>query len=122
MRLPGGSVSEPTKPRLSSVSLVLTGRCTDFSRCVQRIVSLGVQSPQPSFSMIPQFRGLWTSSSISRWDISPIFPRSCWLKSKRPANSLSDIAVVWPLELQQGEFTQQLKPVIPSLFPLWLFF
>jgi len=40
------------------------------------------------------------------------------LKSKRPANSLSDIAVVWPLELQQGEFTQQLKPVIPSLFPL----
>jgi len=28
--------------------------------------------------------------------------RVCWLKSKRPANPLPDIALSWPLELQRG--------------------
>jgi len=28
--------------------------------------------------------------------------RMCWLKSKRPANSLSRIALPWPLELLMG--------------------
>jgi len=30
-------------------------------------------------------------------------PSVCWLKSKRPANSLPYILLSWPLELQRGQ-------------------
>jgi len=33
--------------------------------------------------------------------------RLCWLKSKRPANSLSCIPLSWPFELQRGQSRQQ---------------
>jgi len=64
------------------------------------MAEFGVQSPQRMFGVIIDFRGLWTSNSRSEG----FHARVGWLKSKRPVNSLPDLALSWPLELQRGHY------------------
>jgi len=74
---------------------------TDHSTVLDRpniTAEFGVQSPQLRSGLVFHLRGLWTSNSRSQRD----FCAKGWLKSNRPVNSLPNIQLSWPIELQRG--------------------
>jgi len=62
-----------------------------------RVPPLEFKAPDAYRGLLPDFErfGLQAAHCFV------VYPRACWLKSKRPVNSLPGISLSWPLELQR---------------------
>ena len=74
-------------------NLSLTGECLQNSR-----EHLDSKRHRQRSKAMEFFKG----RRVQSWFGSDLWVRVGWLKSKRPANSLSCMALSWPLEIQMG--------------------
>ncbi len=64
------------------------------------MAELGVQNPLAECAFINLLDGVLDFKKY----MGEMCPQVYWLKSNRPANSLSCISLSWPIELQRGHF------------------
>ena len=80
---------------------LLLGNDSVFIAGSRLVNSTKFKAPGQNRRLSPCLTGLWTSSSTSE----AFCPQVCWLKSKRPAISLSCIPLSWPIELRRANLS-----------------